>query len=315
MAKCKNNIDELDLYALLDLQISATASEVRTFLISDSKRVRNCFTNNPIYFQIKKAYRKKALQCHPDKNPDDPKAAEAFHELSQALEILTDASARAAYDKVFRAKAAAKLRHQELDSKRQKLKENLERREKEAASGSGVNLTDEQKLAAEIARLQKEGSSLLQQEQKRMKDEIQKTMGLLNDPVWDSSLNRIKIKWKADKNDPNNGGYDETNLKRFLKKYGNIIALIMSHKKKGTALVEFSSKESSEMAVELEKGLPDNPLELKWLNERPVLTTKKTVSGPTLISDKDYESLVLTKMRQAAERQRLIEELMKEEQA
>jgi DnaJ family protein C protein 17 len=43
---------------------------------------------------VKKAYRKKALECHPDKNPDNPKAAELFHELSKALEILTDVSAR-----------------------------------------------------------------------------------------------------------------------------------------------------------------------------------------------------------------------------
>ncbi|XP_075976829.1 dnaJ homolog subfamily C member 17 [Anticarsia gemmatalis] len=288
----KKNIEDVDLYAILDLAITATESE------------------------IKKAYRKKALQCHPDKNPDDPKAAETFHELSRALEILTDASARAAYDKVLKAKAAAKLRHQELDSKRQKLKEDLERREREAETGRNTcNLTDEQKLAAEIERLQKEGSRLLQEEQQRMKEEIKKTMGLMSEPVWDSSLNRIKIKWKADKSDPNNGGYDEATLRRCLKKYGDIIALIISPKKKGSALVEFSTKEASEMALELEKGLPDNPLELKWLNERPVLTTKKTISdGPSVISDRDYESLVLTKMRQAAERQRLIEEMMKEDQ-
>lgn len=49
------------------------------------------------------------------------------------------------------------------------------------------------------------------------------------------------------------------------------------------------------------------------MNERPVLTTKKDVTGPSVISDRDYESLVLTKMRQAAERQKLIEEMMKEE--
>ncbi|KAL0829181.1 hypothetical protein ABMA28_004018 [Loxostege sticticalis] len=282
------NIEDVDLYAILDVQITATESE------------------------IKKAYRKKALQCHPDKNPDDPKAAETFHELSRALEILTDASARAAYDRVLRAKAAAKLRHQELDSKRQKLKEDLERREREAASSQGtVRLTDEQKLAAEIERLQKEGSRLLQEEQQKVKEEIQRKMGILSEPVWDSSLNRIKIKWKVDKNDEGNGGYDEALLRRFLKKYGNITALIMSPKKKGSALVEFSTKEASEMAVELEKGLPDNPLNLKWVNERPVLTTKRDYGGPSLVSDRDYESLVLTKMRQAAERQRLIEEMMK----
>lgn len=54
-------------------------------------------------------------------------------------------------------------------------------------------------------------------------------------------------------------------------------------------------------------------MNLKWVNERPVLTTKRDYGGPSLVSDRDYESLVLTKMRQAAERQRLIEEMMKEE--
>ncbi|NP_001269152.1 dnaJ homolog subfamily C member 17 [Bombyx mandarina] len=286
----KINIEEIDLYAVLDLQITATESE------------------------IKKAYRKKALQCHPDKNPDDPKAAETFHELSQALEILTDTSARAAYDKVLRAKASAKLRHQELDSKRQKLKEDLEKREREAASGTHTNLTDSQRLAKEIERLQREGSRLLLEEQQRMKNEIQKSVERMKEPVWDPSLNRIKIKWKVDKTDQNNSTYDEATLRKFLKKYGDIVALVISSKSRGSALIEFATKEAAEMAVQLEKGLPDNPLTLKWVNDRPVLTTNKTVNGePSLVSDRDYESLVFRKMRQAAERQKLIEEMMKNE--
>ncbi|XP_072931628.1 dnaJ homolog subfamily C member 17 [Epargyreus clarus] len=286
----KKKIEDLDLYEILGLQITATESE------------------------IKKAYRKKALQCHPDKNPDDPKAAETFHELSQALEILTDASARAAYDTVLKGKEAAKLRHKELDSKRRKLKEDLERREKEALSGKADNLTAEQKLAAEMERLQKEGSRLLQEELKRVKEKLKQAMSRFSEPVWDSSLNRIKIKWKAEKNDESNGGYNEELLRKFLKKYGDIVALIISPKKKGSALVEFATKDASEMAVEIEKGLPENPLELKWVNEKPVLTTKKIIPGPSLVSDRDYESLVLTKMRQAAERQRLIDEMLKEDQ-
>lgn len=167
---------------------------------------------------------------------------------------MTDAGARAAYDKVIKAKAAAKLRHKQLDSKRQKLKEDLERREREAALGKDSNLTDEQKLAAEIRRLQKEGSRLLQEEQQRIKEEIRRNKAGLAEPYYVPSLNRIKIKWKADKNDPNNGGYDEPTLRRFLKKYGYISALIISPNKKGSALVEFATKEASEVAVELEKG-------------------------------------------------------------
>lgn len=37
------------------------------------------------------------------------------------------------------------------------------------------------------------------------------------------------------------------------------------------------------------------------------------MGGPSLVSDRDFESVVLSKMRQAAERQRLIEEMLKEE--
>lgn len=132
----------------------------------------------------------------------------------------------------------------------------MERREREASSGgSTTNLTDEQKLAAEIKRLQKEGNRLLQEEQQRMKEEIKRTLNDLNTPIWDSTLNRIRISWKAEKNDPTNGGYNEENLNRFLKKYGSIVALIISSKKKGSALVEYTSKESSEMALDLEKGI------------------------------------------------------------
>uniref|UniRef100_A0A2I3GA93 DnaJ homolog subfamily C member 17 n=1 Tax=Nomascus leucogenys TaxID=61853 RepID=A0A2I3GA93_NOMLE len=71
---------------------------------------------------VKKAYRQKALSCHPDKNPDNPRAAELFHQLSQALEVLTDAAARAAYDKVRKAKKQAAERTQKLDEKRKKVK-------------------------------------------------------------------------------------------------------------------------------------------------------------------------------------------------
>merc|ERR1719431_2177301 len=79
---------------------------------------------------IKKAYRKKALTCHPDKNPDDKKAVELFHQLSDALEVLTDEATRAAYDNVLRARKAHEIRTRALDGKRRKLKEQLDRKEK-----------------------------------------------------------------------------------------------------------------------------------------------------------------------------------------
>lgn len=48
--------------------------------------------------EIKKAYRKLALQHHPDRNPGDKQAEEKFKEVSEAYSVLSDAQKRSQYD-------------------------------------------------------------------------------------------------------------------------------------------------------------------------------------------------------------------------
>lgn len=48
--------------------------------------------------EIKKAYRKLALQFHPDKNPGDEKAEARFKEIGDAYAILSDSEKKARYD-------------------------------------------------------------------------------------------------------------------------------------------------------------------------------------------------------------------------
>lgn len=324
MATPKLDVTKLDLYAILAVDENATEKE------------------------IVKSYRKQALKWHPDKNPDNPEAVEVFHKLSKALEILTDAPARVAYDKILKAKKAAEKRHKELDSKRKKLKEDLELRENAAQSQKDLDVTVKKNFQAEIERLRKEGSKLLQKEQELLQEELRKTTEAKKRVEEEETITpKLKIRWKAKKGDESNGGYSYSVLHTMFSKYGDVLNLLVSSKKNGSAILELSSQYAAQIAVENETGLPENPLTLTWLEgQSPPLGSAaasevhsrqgdsenradddrftlpndtKAERGDNWTSyqsstEKDYESLVLMKMRQAQERQRLIEQMKKEDE-
>ncbi|NXB88751.1 DJC17 protein, partial [Vidua chalybeata] len=305
---------ERDLYGLLGIGEKASEKEVKT------------------------AFRQKALTCHPDKNPDNPRAAEIFHQLSQALAVLTDAAARAAYDRVRRAKKEAAARTQKLDEKRKKVKLDLEAREREAQSQENeeeeIRIT--RSLEEEIIRLREEGSRQLEEQQRLVREQIrlereQHSRGEHGGAPAGSTSKREKLtpavcfqlRWKCRKEDETGGGYSKDVLLQILQKYGDVLNLLISSRKTGSAVVEFATVKAAEMAVKNEVGLLNNPLKISWLEGQPqshpstVLpdnTSQPRTSQASVVSERDYESLVMMRMRQAAERQQLIEQLQREDE-
>src|SRR5207249_8645827 len=52
--------------------------------------------------EIKKAFRRLAKQYHPDRNPNNPQAAERFKEINEAHDVLSDPEKRKKYDQLRR---------------------------------------------------------------------------------------------------------------------------------------------------------------------------------------------------------------------
>ena len=318
-AKIMERIKDLDLYLLLGVETDAAEKD------------------------IKKAYRKKALKCHPDKNPDNPKAAEEFHRLSDAYEVLSDEAARKAFDTILKARKASEIRKRQLDSKRRKMRDDLEEREKRAKEDAEAVLlnqntkakSDEERLADEIERLRRRGNAMLEEEQQRIRDEIEKEKESRRDSNLspDASAStlpkggtKLKVRWKNDAD----GRYVKESLRKIFSKYGDVAEVVVMDGggTKGSGLVEMSTPFAADMAAQIEGGFAECPLKVKLLAEErssakaqrqetlfpSAASSSSSAFDNELSRETDFESLVMMKMRQEEERKRLIKEMMEQDE-
>jgi len=65
--------------------------------------------------EIRKTYRRLAFQCHPDRNPGNPAAAEQFKEISEAYAVLIDPTKRRDYDLSRQAGSSYQFRYSQED--------------------------------------------------------------------------------------------------------------------------------------------------------------------------------------------------------
>lgn len=241
----KNKLLETDLYKLFDVDEESSID------------------------LIKKAYRKKALELHPDKNPDKKEDAERkFVELGKAFEILADKTARAAYDAVRRQKREKAKRDALLDEKRRKLKEDLEKREAaakekfEKKSEVLKKSKEEEWLQKEVDRLRKEGSKLLEEEMNFVNQQVRMEKKRSKEKITKEdkgnlirSIPKIKITLPNSSKECEQLKFDQSLLEHLFSKYGEIEVLVVSKK---SAILEFKDRDSAIRCYNDEANLDNN---------------------------------------------------------
>lgn len=261
-----SDITQLDLYQLLEIAETATTKEITT------------------------AYRKQALNCHPDKYPDDKAKHEHFLLIKDALAILTDEKARKEYDQVRKQKQIQKERLSQMDDKRKKFKEDLERNERNANQPkSSMDMkVDSQRLNAAVERLRREGSRLVE-------EELENINKIVEQDQRKQCRNPSKIVIKFS---PDTSTYTDDELREIFKKYGHI-STIINMPTLQQALIEFQTEHLSQI-IESEKGAHTKPfrsVKIKKQNKNKTpIVEQVDLTKPEL---EDVEAMVFKKMASA----------------
>ncbi|KAK4352300.1 hypothetical protein RND71_027818 [Anisodus tanguticus] len=226
---------------------------------------------------ISKAYRKKALELHPDKRPHDPNDHSNFQKLTTSYEILKDEKDRKLFDELLHVKREKIQRQSQQDSKRRKMMSDLDARERAAASREEEEERIPRKLKEEIARI-------------RAKKQTRANEIL-------SSVDKqkvLKVSWKKKMGED----YTSQRLRELFSKFGEVEHVIKSSKNR-SALVVMSSKVDADKVYcgDLSDILLVVPLQ-PFQPPMPPSPYFKPDQGK-------FENSVLEKMRKAAQRKML----------
>eukprot|EP00007_Cunea_sp_BSH-02190019_P001888 CAMPEP_0174239722 /NCGR_PEP_ID=MMETSP0417-20130205/15823_1 /TAXON_ID=242541 /ORGANISM="Mayorella sp, Strain BSH-02190019" /LENGTH=330 /DNA_ID=CAMNT_0015318689 /DNA_START=11 /DNA_END=1003 /DNA_ORIENTATION=+ len=209
-----------ELYALLGVQEQCTENE------------------------LKRAYRKRALELHPDRNRDDPNAESRFHAAKEAYDRLRVAETRSEYDQQL-VKLRARAAHNE--SRRADLK-TLEKREQAHAQSTRQREQERTQYKHQMNLLRRESESLLAElhreeaERTRKHHENRKRKASQQASAVAGESRIVRAKWN-----PKKVSYDKVQLSHLLDPFGEIEFVIV---KKRSALIGFVHADDARAAIE-----------------------------------------------------------------
>uniref|UniRef100_A0A5K4E8Z4 DNAj-related n=1 Tax=Schistosoma mansoni TaxID=6183 RepID=A0A5K4E8Z4_SCHMA len=241
---------------------------------------------------IRRAYKKKAREAHPDKNQDNPLAKESFQQLAIYFEILRDPVKRREYDQKWKAKREAIKRMESMDSSRKKLKEELEAREAAAMAmrKRQFEAVAKQQAADQIRRDWERHTEEMKWQAERKRKPANDETDNINFKLTKSDQAVVRIKWAYGENFQANACYTESFLRTCLSEFGDVIAFVIG--KRGSAIAEFSTYDEAKKAIKASEhgkvGLPSLPLQLSWLskNNTDGITDSNNVKDKQVEKDK-----------------------------
>ncbi|KAJ1742645.1 hypothetical protein LPJ78_002267 [Coemansia sp. RSA 989] len=221
--------------------------------------------------EITKAYRVKALQYHPDKNRDRPDAAQLFHDIKAAYDLLTDPKQRSDYDAKRRVSIAKRQRQNALSSQRKRMKSELERAELQARNMQNERKQREsQNVQNEAARFREEMFKAEWRHDKEMRKHMQEIHKMEHDEEDDELDRTIRIKWD-DKLD-----YSQQSLTKVFSSFGQLEEVVVapvsdSSRKRGkflptSALLVFKSVAAAQSLMNASNDPQLEWFEMYWAN-------------------------------------------------
>ncbi|KAL2610206.1 hypothetical protein R1flu_028779 [Riccia fluitans] len=207
--------------------------------------------------EVRKAYRLRALLCHPDKRRKDAAAAALeFDALQKAYEVLGDEKARKAYDDLWKLRKDRIEKEKQLSHKRQKMMQDLRDRERAFDMESREKREEEEvakRLKAEIARVRAmrskkqgaagEGFSFVSSPN----EGSARPQTTPATPAQTVEMEKtLKASWSCEVG--GGGGYTAVRLTEIFQEFGTVEDVVIRQsksKRKGSALVVMGSKEAA----------------------------------------------------------------------